>query len=106
MPRIEKSDQITVGTKIPSLTSEQLTFKDSLCFLPFPLANFPATFRINKLCKGFLPHKFNTLENQDYKGSMPDPIYYDPEGMSAKKKIEFERWYAEKVAANQHFVLR
>ena len=37
---------------------------------------------------------------------MPDASYYDPDGMSAKKKAEFERWYAEKVAAHYHFVLR
>lgn len=51
----EVTDQITVGTKILSLKLDRLTFKDSLWFLPFPLANFPATFRINELCKGILP---------------------------------------------------
>ena len=62
----EVKNLITVGTKILSFQSDCLTFKDSLCFLPFPLANFPATFGIDELCKGFFPHKFNTLENQDY----------------------------------------
>ena len=47
----EVEDQITVGTKILSLRSDRLTFKDSLCFLPFPLANFPTTFGIEELCK-------------------------------------------------------
>lgn len=51
----EVTDQITVGTKIFSLTSDRLTFKDSLCFLPFPLSSFPATFGIEELCKGFFP---------------------------------------------------
>ena len=101
----EVTDHITAGIKILSLTSDRLTFKDSLCFLPFPLANFPATSGIHELCKGFFPHKFNTLENQEYDGPMPDISYYDPDGMSAKKKAEFERWYAEKVAANYRFVL-
>ena len=102
----EVTDKITVGTKILSLTSDRLTFKDSLCFLPFPLANFPATFGIHELCKGFFPHKFNTLENQEYDGPMPDATYYDPDGMSAKKKSEFERCYAEKVATNYRFLLK
>jgi len=92
----EVTDQITVGTKILSLRSDRLTFKDALCFLPFPLANFPATFGINELCKGFFPHKFNTLENQEYEGPMPPRDMYDPDGMSAKKKAEFERWYGGK----------
>ena len=82
----EVKDQTTVGTKILSFKSDRLMFKDSLCFLPFPLANFPATFGIEELCKGFFLHKFNTLENQDYDGTMPDVSYYDPDGMSAKKK--------------------
>ena len=102
----EVEDQITVGTKILSLRSDRLTFKDSLCFLPFPLANFPTTFGIEELCKGFFPHRFNTLENQDYDGAMPPRDTYDPDGMSAKKKAEFERWYDEKVAAHYRFVLR
>ena len=68
----EVEDQITVGTKILSFKSDRLTFKDSLCFLPYPLTNFPATFGIEELCKGFFPHKFNTLENQDYDGPMPE----------------------------------
>ena len=102
----EVTNQITVGTRILSLTSDRLTFKDSLCFLPFPLANFPAIFGIHELCKEFFPHKFNTLENQEYDGPMPDISYYDPDGMSAKKKAEFERWYAEKVEANYRFVLK
>ena len=102
----EVKDQITVGTKLLSMKSDRLTFKDSLCFLPFPLANFPATFGIPELCKGFFPHKFNTLENQAYEGPMPPRDTYDPDGMSAKKKAEFERWYQEKVQANYHFVMR
>ena len=102
----EVKNQITVGTKILSFQSDRLTFKDSLCFLPFSLANFTATFGIEELCKGFFPHKFNTLENQDYEGPMPDASHYDPDGMSAKKKTEFERWHAEKVAANYQFVLQ
>ena len=96
----EVTDQITVDTKILSLRSDRLTFKDSLCYLPFPLVNFPATFGIEELCKGFFPHKFNTLENQDYQRPMPDVSYYNPDGMSSKKKAEFERWYTETVAAN------
>ena len=102
----EVEDQITVGTKILSLRSDRLTFKDSLCFLPFPLANFPATFGIEEMCKRFFPYKFNTLENQDYDGPMPDVSYYDPDGMSTTKKAKFEQWYAKKAAANYRFVIR
>ena len=99
------TDQILQRTKILSFQSGHVTFKDS-CFLPFPLANFSATFGIEELCKEFFLHKFNMAKNQDYEGPMPDPSYYDPDGMSTKKKVEYEWWYAAKVAANYWFVLR
>ena len=37
---------------------------------------------------------------------MPPHDTYDPDGMSAKKKADFERWYDEKVTADYHFVMR
>ena len=89
--------QFCMGAKVLSFTSGPLTFKDSLCFLPFPLSAFPATFDLEKeeLKKGYFPHAFNTPEHQKYKGSIPDVSYYDPDGMKAKEKEEFETWYAE-----------
>jgi len=36
---------------------------------------------------------------------MPKEMY-DPDGMSAKKKTEFELWYQEKVDDNYHFVMQ
>ena len=66
----EVTDQITVGAKVLSFKSDRLTFKDSLCFLPFPLATFSSTFGIQELVKGFFPGKFNTQENQDCEGPM------------------------------------
>jgi len=100
------TDQITVGTKVLSFKSDRLIFKDSLCFLPFPLANFPSTFGIQELVKGFFPHKFNTRKNQDYEGLMSPAEMYDPDSMSTKKKTEFEQWYAEKVRNNYIFNLK
>ena len=102
----EVTDQITVGTKILCFTSDHLTFKDSLCFLPFPLSAFPATFGLTELRKGFFPHLFNTLDNQDYEGPMPDARFYDPDGVSAKNKADFERWYAEQVRDDVVFHLQ
>lgn len=93
----EVTDQVTVDTKVLSFTSDRLTFKGSLCFLPFPLSSFPSTFGIQELTKGFFPHLFNTLENQEYEGPLPDASHYDPDGMSQKKKAEFLRRHAQKV---------
>ena len=47
------TNQVTVGVKLLSVQSDLLTFKDSLCFLPFSLASFPSTFSLTKLKKGF-----------------------------------------------------
>ncbi len=55
------TDQINVSTNVLSLRTGYLKFIDSLCFLPFPLASFPATFGLEELRKGFFPHFFNTF---------------------------------------------
>ena len=102
----EVIDQITVGVKVLSLTSGNLVFKNSLCFLPFPLSSFPSTFVLTELKKGFFPHLFNTIENQEYEGPIPPREYYDPDGMSRKKKAEFEKWYHQQVTRNHVFNLR
>ena len=97
---------VTVGVKVLSFTSDRLTFKDSLCFLPFALASFPATFGLTELCKGYFPHLFNTEANQAYVGPVPALEYYDPDGMAPKKRTEFMRWHATKVAEEYVFDLK
>ena len=101
----EVINMVTVGVKVLSFTSDRLTFKDSLCFLPCPLASFPATFGIEELTKGFFPHLFNKVENQSYEGPIPEMSFYDPEGISAKRE-EFEAWHEEKRAMNYAFNLK
>ena len=90
-------NQLTVGSKVLSFESGPLLFKDSLCFLPMPLAAFPSTFNLTELKKGFFPHLFNTPDNQEYKGRIPDLEYYDPDGLSDKKKNQLQDWHAEQV---------
>ena len=67
------------------------------------LSNFPKTFGIRELKKGFFAHFFNTKENQNYGGYMPDKSYYDPDGMSPSRKEEFLAWYDEKVSQRYIF---
>ena len=88
-------NQACMGAKVLTFKSGSITFKDSLCFLPFPLARFPSTFEIKETKKGYFPHAFNTPQNQGYVGSIPDKSFYDPEGMKPKPKADFERWYEE-----------
>ena len=90
-------NQLTVGSKVLSFESGSLHFKDSLCFLPMPLANFAETFNLTELKKGFFPHSFNLPRHQSYMGQIPALEFFDPDGMSEKKKKELEEWLADQV---------
>ena len=91
------ANQMTVGSKVLSFESGPLHFKDSLCFLPMPLASFAETFNLTELKKGFFPHQFNLQQHQSYVGQIPALEFFDPDGMSDKKKKELEEWHAHQV---------
>ena len=40
-----------------------MRFIDSISFTPMPLRDFPKTFGLKEIAKGYFPHKFNTDEN-------------------------------------------
>ena len=96
-------NQLTVGAKVLSFKSGPLTFIDSLSFLPMPLASFSSTFNLQEFKKGFFPHLFNTPENQQYVGRIPNLEFYDPDGMMPCKKEQLQKWHAEQVARNAEF---
>ena len=96
-------NQLTVGAKVLSFKSGPLTFIDSRSFLPMPLASFPSTFNLSELKKGFFPHLFNTPENQQYVGRIPDLEFYDPDSMMSSKKEELINWHVEQVRRNVQF---
>ena len=100
------ASQLTVGSKVLSFTSGHMTFKDSLCFLAYPLEQFPETFNLSELKKGFFPHAFNTRVNQDYRGAIPELRHYDPKGKKEKQKKALERWHAEQVTRDVVFDLQ
>ena len=100
------TDQFSMGAKVLSFKTGPITFKDSLCFLPFPLSAFPSTFDIKELKKGYFPHMFNTPDHQNYVGSIPPKHYYDPDGMKPKDKAAFERWYEVQVERGEKYDLK
>ena len=69
-----------------------LRFIDSINFTLCGLAAFPGTFGF-KGNKGYFPHYFNTLENQNYKGIYPAKEYYGYNYMTIKNKELFDNWY-------------
>ena len=88
---------IMSGAKIVTLTVPMfnIRFIDSLNFIPMALANFPKTFGLDELRKGYFPHLFNKRENQNYIGPIPCEPYYTPNSMSPKNRKAFQEWYKE-----------
>lgn len=83
---------IVDGTKILSMKVEHLHFIDSLNFLPMPLSALPKTFDLNSE-KGYYPHFFNTSENLDYVGKIPDKTYFGYDYMQKEGRKQFYTWY-------------
>jgi hypothetical protein len=69
--RKRKPEIITIGLKIISLEMEHLEFLDSVSFLPCALRKLPEAFGL-QATKSWYPHYFNSEENLDYVGPMPD----------------------------------
>jgi hypothetical protein len=63
-----------------------IKFIDSLSFIPTRLADFPTTFGLDELAKGYFPHLFNRKENKNYVGPLPPSPFYNPDGMSPEEK--------------------
>jgi hypothetical protein len=83
------------GAKILSMYIPMLKIKliDSLSFIPMRLSDFPKTFGLNELAKGYFPHLFNKRENQNYIGPLPPSPYYYPDGMSSTEREKFMEWH-------------
>ena len=60
--------QIRSGCKLLQVQHDKIRFIDSLSFFQMPLAAFPKTFGLTELKKGYVPHKFNIPDHQEYVG--------------------------------------
>jgi hypothetical protein len=76
---------------------------DSHNFVASPLSAFPKTFGLKELKKGYFPHFFNTHENQNYIGPIPDVTYYCADTIGKDTRKTFIKWHAEKVKENYVF---
>ena len=95
---------IMSGAKILTLTVPMfnIRFIDSLNFIPMALANFPKTFGLDELCKGYFPHLFNKRENQNYIGPIPCEPYYTPNQMGSKNREAFQKWHKLEQRENNY----
>ena len=58
-----KPEVIMNGNTILRMKVGRVTFLDSYQFLHMRLANFPDTFGLTEMKKGYLPHLANTMAN-------------------------------------------
>ena len=106
-------DVIYNGAKCVTLTTKtkqkrtlfaiEITFIDSLNFIPMALARFPKTFGQDELCKGYFLHFFNKDENQEYVGPMPCQDDYGVNYMKPVEREKFMTWHQEQVDNNYVF---
>ena len=95
--------QLRNGAKLLSINVNRVCYTDSLSFFQMPLSNFTDTFGLTELKKGWFPHLFNTTDNENYVGPIPDKKYFVPESMSEKNSKEFESWYDQQVRVGERY---
>jgi len=82
------------GCKFMELKVGCTRFRDSLLHLTGSLANLAKAFNLT-MRKGYFPHLFNTIENQDYIGPIPDERYFDLtfSAKTAEDIAKFREWH-------------
>ncbi|XP_061170747.1 uncharacterized protein LOC133180197 [Saccostrea echinata] len=92
-----KPTVIQNGSKILSMEILGLKFIDSYNFLPFALSKMPSAFGFTELKKGYFPHFFNTVQNQNYVGPYPPASFYNPDDMTINGRQAFFQWYDQQA---------
>jgi hypothetical protein len=80
---------------------EHLLFLDRVSLLPCALRKLPEEFGLQAYKSWYL-HYFNTEENLDYVGPMPDIDYYGVDEMDAGERKEFLAWYESRKSQPFH----
>lgn len=92
------------GTKILLMGIDNMKFIDSLNYFPMSLAELPKAFDLGpETKKGYFPHLFNTIENANYVGCLPDVTFYDPDNMKPEQRSEFLEWYEQNKHSEFNF---
>lgn len=93
------SEDICRGRKFlqVSYPKFELTFRDSLCFIPTALRNMSTDFGITEYKKGHFPHKWMTVERIESLleiglSDRPDRSFFETDFKSTKDRIEAEEW--------------
>uniref|UniRef100_A0A914V5X4 DNA-directed DNA polymerase n=1 Tax=Plectus sambesii TaxID=2011161 RepID=A0A914V5X4_9BILA len=98
-----KPDITMRGLEILCLKACSVEVKCSYNFIQMPLSALPKAFGLKELKKGYFPHLFNTPENENYTGPLPDKKYYQPDYMKPKAREKFLKWYDQQTEADYIF---
>lgn len=86
-----------MGSKLMRMSlgrgKKQIVFIDSLNFLAMPLKDFPTTFGLQELKKGYFPHFFNTAHTACYTGPLPAKKHYGYNQMRTEDHAKFLTWH-------------
>ena len=74
------------GNNIMKLELNGIRLIDSFNFMNFALANFPATFGLQEMKKGYFPHWANTDKYWNYIGPYLDMSFYKPGSMREESR--------------------
>ena len=95
-----KPELIISGLKIMCMKMERLVFLDSVSFPPCTLRKLPEAFGLSA-SKSWYPHYFNTFENLNYVGPIPDMAYYGVDEISGRGEERICRLVRQ--SANREF---
>ncbi|KAF4528502.1 hypothetical protein B566_EDAN016822 [Ephemera danica] len=99
-----KFETFLEGYKITVFSGGRIKFIDSISFFQMKLADLPKAFGLpDSFKKGYFPHGFNTMENQNYVGEIPPKETFFADSMSVKEREIFDQWYAKQVNDNIAF---
>jgi len=101
--KLNEDSLIINGTKILRIRSGRYSFIDSLNFFNVGLAKLPAMFGLENNCKGYYPHAFNTPQNLNYIGKLPDIEYFWPDNLKEKDRKKLLEWHVDQSSKNVIF---
>jgi len=74
----------------------KMRFFDSMNFIPMALSKIPKAFELTESAKGYFPHLYNRIENQNiFLSHLPDVKYYNPDVMMPDARQKFMKWYED-----------
>lgn len=101
--KLNEHSLIMNGSKIMRIRVGRYSFIDSLNFFNVGLAKLPKMFSLENNSKGYYPHGFNTPENLEYVGALPDLKYFWPDNLKHEDRSKLVDWHTSELSKNVIF---